>query len=62
MDFKPQYYQTHPLSLVVKLESVVNRRGDVRFAVTLGRGENETTHYLFEHLSSAIDFVTSNFQ
>lgn len=61
MDFKPQYYKTNPLSLVLKLESVVNRHGDIKFAVTLAKGERENVHYLFEKLSSALDFINSNF-
>jgi hypothetical protein len=62
MDFKPQYYKTNPLSLVLKLESVTDRYGNIKFAVTLAKGQNENVHYLFEHLSSAMDFIQSNFQ
>lgn len=61
MDFKPQYYRTHPLSLVLKLESVVDRKGNVKFAVTLSKGEKDNVHYLFEHMASALDFINSNF-
>lgn len=62
MDFKPQYYKTSPLSLVVKIESVSDKRGNIRFCVSLAKGEKECVHYLFAHLSSAIDFINSNFQ
>ena len=61
MDFKPQYYRTHPLSLVLKLESVVDRTGNLKYAVTLAKGDKDSIHYLFEHLSSAMDFINSNF-
>lgn len=61
MDFKPQYYKTHPLSLVLKLETVTDKRGNIKFAVTLSNGVKENTHYLFEHLGSALDFINSNF-
>lgn len=61
MNFKPQYYKTSPLSLIVKLESVVDKHGNVKFAVTMANGSLENTHYLFSHLSSALDFVQSNF-
>ena len=61
MKFIPQYYKTNPLSLVLKLESVTDRKGNVKFAVTLSTGVHENVHYLFEHLSSALDFVNSNF-
>lgn len=61
MDFKPQYYRTNPLSLVLKLESVVDRRGNIKFAVTLAKGANENVHYLFSELTSALDFINSNF-
>lgn len=60
MDFVPQYYKTHPLSLVLKLESVIDKRGNIKFAVTLAKGEKET-HYLFSRLESALDFIDSNF-
>lgn len=61
MDFKPQYYRSHPLSLIVKLESVYNKHGTLMYAVTLSRGVKDNTHFLFHHLSSAIDFINSNF-
>lgn len=61
MDFKPQYYKTTPLSLVLRLESVVNKSGDIMFAVTLAKGDKDNIHYLFKHLSSALDFINSNF-
>lgn len=61
MNFKPQYYKTSPLSLIVKLESVADKHGNVKFAVTMANGTHENTHYLFAHLSSALDFVQSNF-
>ena len=61
MDFRPQYYRTHPLSLVLKLESVIDKYGNVKYAVTLANGVKENTHFLFEKLSSALDFINSNF-
>lgn len=61
MDFVPQYYKTNPLSLVLRLESVTDKRGNIKFAVTLSQGERENVHYLFEHLTSALDFINSNF-
>ena len=62
MDFKPTYYKTNPLSLILKLESVTDRKGNVKFAVTLSKGIHENVHYLFEHLASALDFINSNFE
>lgn len=61
MDFKPAYYRTHPLSLVLKLESVIDRHGNIKFAVTLAKGEHDNVHYLFSELVSALDFINSNF-
>lgn len=61
MDFKPQYYKTHPLSLILRLESVTDRLGNIKYAVTLAKGEHDNVHYLFEKLSSALDFINSNF-
>lgn len=61
MNFIPQYYRTNPLSLVLKLEAVTDRKGNIKFAVTLSNGEKENTHFLFEHLASAMDFISSNF-
>lgn len=62
MDFKPKYYQTHPLSLVVRIESVVDKKGNVLFAVTLANGDKENRHIMFNHLSSCLDFINSNFE
>ena len=62
MDFVPTYYKTNPLSLVLKLESVTDRYGNIKYAVTLAKGQNESIHYLFEHLTSAMDFIQSNFK
>ena len=61
MDFKPKYYRTNPLSLVVKLETVSDKLGNVYHAVTMVNGELENVHYMFKQLSSAIDFISSNF-
>lgn len=62
MDFKPTYYKTNPLSLVLKLESVTDRKGNIKFAVTLSKGVRENVHYMFQNLSSALDFINSNFE
>ena len=61
MNFKPVYYKTNPLSLVLKLECVSDRHGNIMYAVTLAQGEKENVHYLFSALSSALDFINSNF-
>lgn len=61
MNFQPKYYKTHPLSQVLTLESVVDRKGNMMYAVSSSRGVNECKHYLFMHLSSAIDFISTNF-
>lgn len=61
LQFKPKYYKTHPLSSVLKLESVVDKTGDVYFAVTLSNGTHDNEHYMFKKLSSALDFINSNF-
>jgi hypothetical protein len=60
MKFQPTYYKTNPLSLVVKMETVSDPKGNIRHCVTLCNGEQENEHYFFEHLSSAIDFINSN--
>lgn len=62
MEWKPVYYKTSPLSHVLTLESVTDRLGDVYFAVTLSQGEHKNVHYMFRHLSSALDFISSNFK
>lgn len=61
MDFKPKYYKTHPLSQILQLESVSDKQGNVFFAVSMPSGVNENVHYMFKHLSSALDFINSNF-
>lgn len=62
MNFEPKYYKTSPLSLVLRLESVIDRHGDIYFAITLAKGDNDNVHYMFKHLSSALDFIDSNFK
>ena len=62
MKFKPTYYQTNPLSLVLKLETVSDKRGNIKHCVTTANGVHENEHYLFNHLSSALDFINSNFE
>lgn len=61
INFKPKYYKTHPLSEVLRLESVVDNTGDVYFSVTLSNGVHDNEHYMFKKLSSALDFIDSNF-
>lgn len=61
MDFKPQYYKTNPLSLILRLESVADKRGNIKYAVTLAKGDKDNIHYLFTKLESAMDFIQSNF-
>lgn len=60
--FVPRYYKTHPLSLIVKLESVTDKLGNLYYSVTLANGVYENEHYMFKHLSSALDFIDSNFE
>lgn len=62
MQFKPTYYKTSPLSLVLKLESVMDKQCNIKYCVTCCNGVKENQHFMFEYLSSAIDFVTSNFK
>lgn len=61
MDFIPQYYKTNPLSLILRLESVADKRGNIKYAVTLAKGDKDNIHYLFTKLESAMDFIQSNF-
>lgn len=61
MNFKPKYYKTHPVSTVLRLESVMDERGNLRYAVTICTSGVKETHFLFEKLCSAIDFIHSNF-
>lgn len=62
MQFEPKFYKTHPLSLVLRLESVVDLKGNVYFAVTLSNGQRDNEHYMFEKMSSALDFIHCNFK
>lgn len=61
MNFVPQYYKTHPLSMILRLESVIDKRGNMKYCVTMCTGEKENVHYMFSKLESAMDFITSNF-
>lgn len=61
MNYK-YHYSLQSLELVVKLESVCDKKGNVKFRVQVANGLKENESYLFSHLSSAIDFITNNFQ
>lgn len=61
MKFRPQYYKTTPCSLILRLESVVDSLGNMKYCVTTGSGEKDNEHYFFSCLSSALDFINSNF-
>lgn len=61
MKFKPQYYKTTPLSLVLKLETVADGKGNIRHCVTACEGVKENRHFFFEKFDSALDFIHSNF-
>lgn len=61
MKYQPKYYKVSPLSLIVRLESVADKLGNVYYAVTTSNGSSDNEHYLFKHLSSAVDFINSNF-
>lgn len=61
MKFNPQYYKTTPLSLVLKLESVCDKKGNVRHCVTTTQGEKECHHYFFTKFDAALDFIWTNF-
>lgn len=55
-------YNYQPVYEVVKLESVKDSMGNIFHRVTCYNGDKENEFYLFENLSSAIDFVKSNFR
>lgn len=61
MKFIPKYYKTTPLSLVLKLETVTDKKGNICHVVTTCTGEKENNHYFFSNFSSALDFINSNF-
>lgn len=62
MKFEPKYYKTTPLGMVLKLETVSDKVGNIYHVVTTSQGVNENQHFFFSHLSSALDFINSNFQ
>lgn len=61
MKFQPKYYKSTPLSLVLKLETVCDKTGNIYHCVTTCNGEKENEHFFFSKLSSALDFISSNF-
>lgn len=61
MKWKPKIFKTNPLSHIVTVQSVTNFMGDIRFCVTLSSGVHNNEHYFFKKLSSAIDFIDTNF-
>lgn len=64
LKYDAKIYKTHPLSAIVKIESVTDRIGNLFYCVSLCSkcADDYDTHYMFSKLSSAIDFVSSNFK
>ena len=48
--------------LIVKLSTECDSRGNVIHMITCSNGVYEIEHYYFEKLSSALDFINSNFE
>ena len=48
--------------LIVKLSTECDSKGNVFHMITCSNGVNENEHYFFERLSSALDFINSNFE
>lgn len=61
MEFIPKYVKRTPLSLMLKLECVSDKRGNILFAVTMCQGVHENIHFCFSRLESALDFINTNF-
>lgn len=55
-------FKTTPLSLVLKLETVCDKCGNILHCVSSCTGVYENSHVFFKHLSSAIDYIESNFK
>lgn len=51
-----------PINQIVKLESCNDKLGNIYHRVTCSNGELENEYYLFSKLSSALDFINSNFE
>ena len=55
-------WKTTPLSLVLKLESVCDKKGNVMHCVTATTGQKENRHFYFQKFASALDFIWTNFE
>lgn len=55
-------FKTSPVSLVLKLETVCDKRGNILHCVSSCSGVHDNNHVFFKHLSSAIDYIDSNFK
>lgn len=60
MKFESKVFKTTPLSAILELKSVLDKKGNVFYMVTTFNA-NKASNYCFRHLSSAIDFIESNF-
>lgn len=54
-------FKTTPINLVVKMESVCDKKGNVLHCVTKSNGMHENEKYFFTKFSSALDFIWTNF-
>lgn len=59
--FRSKVFKTSPLSHIVTLESVTDKLGNIFYCITCSNGVKQNEHYFFRHLSSALDFIDSNF-
>lgn len=61
MNYKSQFHKVSSLGVILKLETVQDKLGNIRFMVTSSNGSFENVHYVFTHLSSALDFIENNY-
>lgn len=60
MKRKALMYKTEEQECIIKLSSRCDKLGNILFFVTYG--ENQADYVVFSHLSSALDFINSNFK
>lgn len=65
MKRKPKMYTSQPIQDVLKIETRQDKLGNVQFCVSFPRklddGSDVLEYFFFNHLSSALDFIQSNF-
>lgn len=56
----PYKHKVQTLSPLIEVTSVVDKIGDIWYSVQFKDNDNKICQYRYKHMSSVIDFISSN--